>query len=54
MYVYRLPVTCGVHVHHTLSSLKVAETLHNEINIVQLVGSEICMDCDVKYARLLC
>jgi len=30
-----------------------AKTLHNKITIVQLLGSEICVYCSVKYAKML-
>jgi hypothetical protein len=41
------------YVNETCSSTKMTETLYNKINIVQLVGSEICVYCSVKYARML-
>jgi len=54
IYTHRLPIVIyAIHVDQSCSSLKMAETLYNKINIVQLVGSEICVYCSVKYVRML-
>jgi hypothetical protein len=54
LYIHGLPIVIyAVHVDQTRSSLKMAETLYNIINILQLIGSEICVYFSVKYVRML-